>query len=119
MILSEIFDRFVQHSPVSVMVRATLQNVLSQERLDKLFDGTAVRQRTNELLFSTVADLMGSVVCRVRPSVHAAYQSRTDIQVSVKALYDKLKRVEPGVSQALVRETAERMGAIVRRTRGA
>src|SRR5580704_2032576 len=118
MILSQVFDHFVQHSPVSVMVRATLQNVLSQERLDKLFDGVAVRQRTSELLFSTVADLMSTVVCRVHPSVHAAYQARTDVAVSAKALYDKLKRVEPCVSRALVRETAERMGAIVRRTRG-
>lgn len=119
MILSQVFDHFVQHSPVSVMVRATLQNVLSQERLDKLFDGAAVRQRTSDLLFSTVADLMSTVVCRVHPSVHAAYQARTDVAVSAKALYDKLKRVEPCVSRALVRETAERMGAIVRRTRGA
>src|SRR5271168_1215916 len=104
MVLSQVFELFVQRSPVSVMVRATLQNVFSARRLDKLFDDVAVSQRTNELLFSTVADLMGSVVCRVHPSVHAAYQSRDDIAVSVKALYDKLKRVEPSVARALVRE---------------
>lgn len=119
MMLSEVFDKFAEGSPITVMVRATLENVLSQERLDTLFDETAVRQRTNELLFSTVVDLMSSVVCRVRPSVHAAYQSREDIKTSVKALYDKLKRVEPSVSQALVRDTAQRLGAIVRRTWGA
>lgn len=119
MVLSEVFDRFVDGSPITVMVRATLENVFSQERIDKLFDQTAVRQRTNELLFSTVVDLMSSVVCRVRPSVHAAYQSREDIQTSVKALYDKLRRIEPATSQALVRDTAQRMGAIVRRTSGA
>jgi len=119
MILSEVFDRFVDGSPTTVMVRATLENVLSQQRLDELFNETAVRQRTNELLFSTVVDLMSSVVCRVRPSVHAAYQSRQDIKTSVKALYDKLRRIEPNMSQALVRDTAQRMGAIVHRTHGA
>lgn len=119
MILSEVLDRFVVASPVTVMVRATLENVLSRERLDELFDGAAVRQQNKELLFSTVADLMGSVVCRVRPTVHAAYQAQSEsIGVSVKAVYDKLKRIEPGVSQALVRETAERMAAIVRQTGG-
>jgi hypothetical protein len=120
MILSEVFDRFVESSPVTVMVRATMQNVLSDERLDRLFDTTAARQRTSELLFSTLVDLMSEVVCRIHPSVHAAYQKRQEeIQVSVKALYDKLRRVEPSVSQALVRDTATRMGAIVRRTGGA
>lgn len=42
-----------------MMVRATLENVLSAERLDKLFAETAVRQRPSELLFSSVADLTG------------------------------------------------------------
>ena len=73
MVLSEVFQQFVKESPVCVMVRATLENVLSAERVDNLFARTAVRQRPSELLFSSVADLMGLVVCRIRASVHAAY----------------------------------------------
>lgn len=120
MILSEVFQRFVQESPVCVMVRATLENVLSSERMDDLFARTAARQRPSELLFSSMADLMGLVVCRIRPSVHAAYQARAEsFQVSLAALYDKLQGIEPNVSRTLVRETAERMGAIVRHTGGA
>jgi hypothetical protein len=119
MILSQVFEKFVQESPVSVMVRATLQNALSQERMDELFDRVAVRQRTSELLFSTVADLLGLVVCRIRPSVHAAYQAQAEtFQVSLRALYGKLQGVEPSVSRALVRETAKRMGTIVRHMGG-
>ncbi len=34
MVLGEIFERFCEESPVTVMVRATLENVLSPERLD-------------------------------------------------------------------------------------
>jgi hypothetical protein len=120
MILADVFQQFVKESPVCVMVRATLENVLSPERVDNLFARTAVRQRESELLFSTVADLMGLVVCRIRPSVHAAYQARAEaFQVSLAALYDKLRGIEPHVSRTLVRETAERMGAIVRHTGGA
>jgi hypothetical protein len=112
MVLSEVFDCFAEQSPVCVMARAAMENVLSPERLNALFARSAVRQRPSELLFSTVADLMGLVVCRVRPSMHAAFQSR-DLGVTIKALYDKVKRIEPAVSQALVRETAERMAKIV------
>lgn len=114
MIFAEVFERFVEQSPVPVMVRATLENVLAAERMDKLFLRHAVRQRPSELLFSTVADLMGSVVCQVRPSVHAAYQARSErLNVSLRALYDKLQGIEPKVARAMVRETAERMAAIV------
>ena len=72
MILAGVLEQFVTESPVSGMVRATLENVLSAERVDNLFARTAVRQRPSELLFSSIADLMGLVVCRIRPSVHAA-----------------------------------------------
>jgi len=84
MILAGVFERFVTESPVSVMVRATLENVLSAERVDELFARTAVRQRPSELLFSSIADLMGLVVCRIRPTVHAAYQAQAEsFQVSL------------------------------------
>jgi hypothetical protein len=119
MILAGVFERFVTESPVSVMVRATLENVLSAVRVDELFARTAVRQRPSELLFSSIADLMGLVVCRIRPTVHAAYQAQAEsFQVSLTAVYDKLRGAEPHVSRTLVRETAQRMGAIVRQTGG-
>jgi Transposase DDE domain len=114
MVLSDIFELFVQQSPVAVMVRATLQNVLSAERLDALFAEHARRQRPSELLFSLVVDLLGTVVCGVRPSIHAAFQARSEeIGVSVKALYDKLRGVEPRVARELVRDASARMASIV------
>lgn len=119
MVLSEVFDLFVKQSPVTVMVRATMENVLSAERLDDLFARTAVRQRPSELLFSLVADLMGTVVCGVRPSMHAAFQARSeDVGVSINAVYDKLKKIEPHVVRELVRDASGRLAAIVDHTGG-
>ncbi len=119
MVLSEAFELFVKQSPVTVMVRATMENVLSADGLDELFARTAVRQRPSELLFSLVADLMGTVVCGVRPSMHAAFQARSeDISVSINAVYDKLKKIEPHVIRELVRDTSARLAAIVDPTGG-
>jgi Transposase DDE domain len=119
MVLSELFKVFVKQSPVTVMMRATLENVLSAERLDSLFSETAQQQRSSDVLFSLLVDLMGGVVCNVRPSIHAAIQARhEEIEVSMRAIYGKLQGVETGVSRALVKETAERMGAIVEATGG-
>lgn len=119
MVLSEVFDLFVKQSPVTVMVRATMENVLSAERLDGLFARTALRQRPSELLFSLVADLMGTVVCGVRPSMHAAFQARSDeIGVSIKAVYDKLQGIETDVTRELIRDTSARLAEIIDHTEG-
>jgi len=119
MILQEVYERFAQKKPVSVMVRATIENVLAAERLDAIFEENARRQRSGELLFSAVADIMGAVVCQIHPAVNAAYLERKEeLGVSIKSVYDKLKGIEPCVSRALVRDTASRMQAIVNRMGG-
>lgn len=119
MILSEVFERFVAKSPVSVMVRGTLENVLSAERIDDLFERSAVRQYPSQLAFSTLADVMGLVVYRVHPTVNAVYQARSEaFQTSLAALYEKLRKVEPHVLRTLVRETAQAMAALVREVGG-
>jgi hypothetical protein len=58
-------------------------------------------------LFSNVVDIMSQVVCRIQRSVRAAYlKRRQEIPVTVRALYDKLNRIEPTVSRELARHTA-------------
>jgi hypothetical protein len=100
------------------MAQATLANVFAEDRLNAIFDENAQRQRDGELMFSTVADMMGSVVCRIRPSINAAYVARAEeIGVTVKAVYDKLKGVESEVSRGLVRETASHMAEIIEATK--
>jgi IS4 transposase len=118
MILRDVVERFEKKTAFAVMVRATLANILAAERMDAIFEAHARRQRNDELLFSSVADIMGAVACRIHPSVHAAYQDRIDeLSVTAKAIYDKLQGVEPQVSRAVVRETASQMGAIIGKTK--
>jgi phosphoribulokinase len=54
------------------MVRGVLERAFDAGRLDALFDKTAERGYTRELLFSTVVRLMSEVVLGVSPSVHEA-----------------------------------------------
>jgi IS4 transposase len=55
------------------------------------------------------------VVLGVHPTVHAAYQANPEaIGVSTTALYNKLDRVETGVSAALVRDSAELTEPVVK-----
>jgi NADH:ubiquinone oxidoreductase subunit E len=114
MIYQEALELFSKESPVTVMMRGTMENVFSAQRLDRLFGETAVRQYEDELLFSTVADLMGLAVTKVRPSIHAAYQHRKErVNVSIKAVYDKLNGIEPQVCRAMVVQTAGQLGRLI------
>ncbi len=116
MVLRDVVERLESKAPFSVMMRALLENVLSKERMDAIFVAHARRQRQGELLFSTLADIMGSVACKIHASPHAAYQARAEqVGVTVKVMYDKLQGVEPEVSRAMVRETAGSMAAIIQK----
>jgi hypothetical protein len=62
--------------------------------------------------------LMSEVVLGVHPTVHAAYQANKEaIGVSTTALYNKLDRVETGVSAALVRDSAALAEPVVKALR--
>ena len=107
MLLDTVFAPFVKERPICVMARAVLERLLDAPRIDALFARTAERQYTRELLFSSLVQLMSEVVLGVHPTVHAAYQANhAAIGVSTTALYNKLDRVETGLSAALVRDSA-------------
>ena len=117
--LGKAFERFVEKAPVAVMVRGILERVLSPEALNRLYEEVADRQYTRELLFSSVFELMNLVVCRIQPSIHAAYQEhKAQIQTSITALYNKLSGIDTVTSRALVGATAEQMGEAVRAMNG-
>ena len=114
----KVFQPFIEERPIAVMARGVLENLLNPEKIDELFERTAEVQYTRELTFSALVDLMGQVVLGVQPSVHAAYQAQAEkIGVSDQAVYDKLNRVELGVSAELVRDSARQATPVIRALR--
>jgi len=119
MVIAKLFEQFVEETPVTVMARATIEHALPPAELDAVFDKHAKQQYTRELLFSCVVDLMGVVVSKVHPSVHAAYQAvKATFPVSLAALYEKLNHTEPAVTGALVCHSAQRLESVVRAMHG-
>jgi IS4 transposase len=97
-----------------------MESALNPQILDELFEDVAQKQFTNKLLFSTIVDLMSAVVCRIRPSIHAAFQARAEtIGASIDAVYDKLDGTETDVSAALVHSVAERLAPVIDAMKGA
>lgn len=114
MLLDKVFEPFLKEKPICVMARAVLQRVLNPQHLDQLFARTAQRQYTNELLFSTLVDLLAKVVLGQEPSVHAAYRKvEEQIPVSDQSVYNKLQHVELAVSAALVRDSAAQIAPVL------
>jgi IS4 transposase len=110
----EVFDQLSKKSPEALMVRATLENALPPSFVDDVFLQHAGRGKPRKLLFSTVVALLSLVVCRVRNSVHAAFQlMESELSVGVKTVYNRLNNLPTSLIEALVRESAVRMFAIV------
>jgi hypothetical protein len=104
MLLGAQFDKFVEASPVSVMVQGALERVLDPVKLQNVFDDHAVRQYTKELTFAQCGQIMSDVVFQVTPSVGAWCKGHPDeLNVTRQAVYDKLKHIELPVSAGLVR----------------
>ncbi len=102
--LSKVFARFVENSPISVVVRGPLERVLGAEQRDAWFARTAQKQYTRTVLFSTVYDVLSQVVFRIKPSVRAASRDQeAQVGASLIALYNQRNGVETHTAAALVR----------------
>lgn len=115
MVLGECFERFIERSPVSVMVRGTLERVFDPEKLERVFTDNALLQYTRELTFAQCVGLMSDVVFRIAPSVGAWYKGhREELTVTRQAVYDKLKRLELPIAAGLVEYAGRELGACLR-----
>jgi hypothetical protein len=120
MLLSPVFERFVEKTPFAVMSRSLLERALTPEALDALFEDKADTQYMRELAFSSVVDLMGQVVTSAFPSVRAAFLDKAfGISVSLTSLYNKLQGIEAAVSAALVAHTAQHLQPLIQEIGGA
>jgi IS4 transposase len=111
---SDVFERFTQGDTIPVMAQAAMENALSPRIIDQLFEDMAQRQYTREILFSSIVELMSLVVCRIQPSINAAYQKNAvPINASLQALYRKIDRIETPIAAALVRKSDERLAPVI------
>ena len=115
MSLGQLFDVFIQKSPVTVLMRATIEAIFSPKNLDAIFQQHAVKQYAGPLLFSTVFQLLCTVVWKQRRSVRDAYNKEleVDYQYSIRSIYNKLNGTETQVCRGLVKETAGQLTEVV------
>jgi IS4 transposase len=110
MSLGPMFQAFVDKSPVSVMVRATLERVLHADALQALFEEHALLQITRKITFSRCVQIMDAVVFKIQPSPGAWYSVHGhELSATRQAMYDKLKNIEPQVSAALVHHAGKEL----------
>jgi IS4 transposase len=114
MILDPVFERLVTKSPVTVMVRGIMENVLSAKAIDRLFLSRARSGYSRKLLFSQMVDLMGMVVARIQPQVNAAFKAnKEELRANIDCVYDKLQRIEPQVCAGLVEYAATALAEVI------
>jgi hypothetical protein len=107
-----------QAVPLAVMVRGILEWMLDEATLEKLFHEHAPEQYTRELTINALVRLVIQVAAGIRSSVFAAYKAdqsldEPTITTSYQAVYGKLARLQPAVSEAVVRYSAERCGRLL------
>ncbi len=120
-VFSRIPITILQHCeavPLGVMVRGTMEWLLDEPMMRKLFEQHAPDQYTRELTISALVGLFIQVSTGARRSVYAAYvadqaTANPTIETSYQALYGKLGRLQPAVSEAVVRYSAERCGLLL------
>jgi hypothetical protein len=119
--LAEVPVAIVQHGqvvPLGVMVRGTMESMLDEATLERLFQTHAPEQYTRELTISALVRLLIQVSAGERASVHAAYKAdqaspQPTIETSYQAVYAKLGRINPAVSEAVVMHSAQRCGQLL------
>ena len=105
--------------PLGVMVRGIMESLLDAEALEKLLQEHAPQQYTLELTIDALVGLLIQVAAGHRATVFAAYtadQAATTptIPTSYQALYGKLGRTDPNLSEAIVRFCAEKLRPVLK-----
>ncbi len=114
MFSSQLLEHFEKQCPEAVMVRGVLENSLPPEMVDQVFEDNRQRSYTRKLLFSTVVNILGAVVFRVRTSIRTSSKLfKDELNSSLRAVYDKINYTETGVCAALVGKAWERMAAVI------
>lgn len=107
-------EKYTQQRPAAVMTRGTLEYAFADEHLDEIFRTHATSQYEHRLLFSSMVRLLSAVVMRRHRSVNSAYHAEAKaLGVSLSSVYDKLNHTDLSVTEALLRQTAARLHAVM------
>lgn len=111
---SAVLQKYVESAPLCVMTQALMNHVMPPAMLDALFGDFAKVQYDYLVPFSAITQVMSSVACRTKTSVHAAHVALSEsFPVSVQSLYDKIKGVELDVSRQLVVQSSQRAAELI------
>ena len=96
------------------MVRGTMEWLVDEATLQQVFQSKAPKHSTRELTMAALVKLLIQVSAGVRASVFAAFKADQElaepsITTTFQALYGKLGRIKPAVSEALVRHSADQL----------
>lgn len=109
-----ILDPFASEAASAVLVRIALDCMIERTSLDPILAAVGKGQYHREFLLSHFVQVMADVSCGFRRSPRAAFLKRQfDHIASLSAFYRKLGRMEPAVSAAIVRETADRARELI------
>jgi hypothetical protein len=108
-----VFQNFATRRPIATAAQLILRRLLEPKAIDQVFRDNAELQYERTLPFSLVTQTMATVVTGKHKSVNAAYRKMFEkVDVSVNSLYNKLQRIEPQISQAIVRHSYDQIVAI-------
>jgi hypothetical protein len=113
-----VIQRFVEQSPLTLMARLILQCALDAQWVAELFEQADVRSglQLRESLFGATVEVMAALSARLRrPALPAGDAARalSEWPASITALHDRISRTRSGWGRALVRESAQRLCALV------
>lgn len=117
--LPPVFAALGAGVPLGIMVRGLLEWLLDDAALEGIQRAAAPEQYTREITLATLAKLLIQVCAGNRASLHAAWHADVNspaptVTTSHQALYGKLARMNPKLSEEVVRHAARRLADVIR-----
>ena len=108
-----VLNRFIEKNPLAVMTRTIIGRVIGED-FDIVFEENRSRQYDGTMKFSTVAMSMAEIALGTVENRNQAYSKyKEELQTSVVAYYGKLNRIEPSISEAVVRYSATQASGLL------
>lgn len=105
--MSKLLNKFIGKCPFAVMTRILAEPFISKH-LDDVFQTSREHQYEGKVVFSAVALAVADVTLNFCDNLNQAYkQHKEQLGIKITSFYDKVKCIRPGLSEAVVRHSAE------------